>query len=285
LNAAVDQITESVRDLRDYLDGLEADPDALEQTVERLFRIGDLKRKYGESVAEVLAYAEHARERLGEIESRAERLDALAARVSVLEDALQVAAEALSRRRRDAAVRLADAVHAELADLRLAEAAFGIGLDAGEIELTGCDRVQFRMGEDARAVARVASGGELARIALALKTVLSQAETRASLIFDEVDVGIGGRTAPVVGQKLWSVAASGHQVLCVTHMPQVAAYADTHFVVSRTSGAVCVTQVEGEQRIDELAAMLGGTVTEAARQSARELLERAAVSKSKRRTV
>jgi DNA repair protein RecN (Recombination protein N) len=282
LVAAVDQVTESVRDLREYLDSLEADPQALEQTVERLFRIGDLKRKYGESIGEVLTYADDARQRLAEIENRTERVASLSAAVAQLERELQTAAETLSSRRRDAAGRLATAVHRELRDLRLAEAAFGVALESDEVDVTGADRVQFRLGEEARAMARIASGGELARIALALKTVLSQAETRPSLIFDEVDVGVGGRTAPVVGQKLWSVAAAGHQVLCVTHMPQVAAFADCHYVVSRTSGAVCVTEVDGEQRVDELAAMLGGTVTEAARQSARELLERAAVSKRKR---
>jgi DNA repair protein RecN (Recombination protein N) len=135
------------------------------------------------------------------------------------------------------------------------------------------------LGDDRRAMARVASGGELARIALALKTVLTRAETRPTLIFDEVDVGVGGRTGPVVGQKLWSVAGGGHQVLCVTHMPQVAAFADSHYVVSRASGEVCVGEVGGDQRLDELAAMLAGTATEAARRSAQELLTRAAHAK------
>src|SRR5262249_61905226 len=98
----------------------------------------------------------------------------------------------------------------------------------GDVDMPGVGRVEFRLGEERRAMARVASGGELARIALALKTVLTRAETRPTLIFDEVDVGVGGRTGPVVGQKLWSVAASGHQVLCVTHMPQVAARSEEH---------------------------------------------------------
>ena len=128
-------------------------------------------------------------------------------------------------------------------------------------------------------MARVASGGELARIALALKTVLTRAETRPTLIFDEVDVGVGGRTAPVVGQKLWSVSNGGHQVLCVTHMPQVAAFADSHYGVSRNSAEVCVTALSGDARLDELAAMLAGTVSNASRASAKELLTRAAALK------
>jgi DNA repair protein RecN (Recombination protein N) len=212
---------------------------------------------------------------LAEIDQRSERLDELSARAADLEAQLAQVAGALSAQRRAAAARLAEAVQRELRDLRLADAHFEVSIDAAEIDATGADRVDFRLGDEQRAMARVASGGELARIALALKTVLSRAETRPSLVFDEVDAGVGGRTAPVVGQKLWSVAAAGHQVLCVTHMPQVAAFADNHYVVSRTAEGVCVTEVAGDQRLDELAGMLAGSVSSASRSSARELLGRA----------
>ena len=151
------------------------------------------------------------------------------------------------------------------------------------VELSGVDRVEFLLasspGEEPKPMSRVASGGELARIALALKTVLSRAETRPTLIFDEIDVGVGGRTAPVVGEKLWAVAATGHQVLCVTHMPQVAAFADCHYVVARAASETRVTALDDDQRVEELAAMLAGTASDAARQSARELLARAAAKK------
>jgi DNA repair protein RecN (Recombination protein N) len=279
LQAALDQAEESARTLRDYLEGMEADPNALERVVERLFRIGDLKHKYGDSIVEVLDYAEDAQRRLGEIERRAERLEDLQAQSQQLEAELDSAARALSAHRRTASAELSRAVQHELRDLRLADAHFEVTVEPAEVDVTGADRVEFRLGDERRAMARVASGGELARIALALKTVLSRAETRPSLIFDEVDVGIGGRTGPVVGHKLWSVAASGHQVLCVTHMPQVAAFADTHYVVSRAFGDVGVTEVTGDQRLDELAAMLSGHVTAAARRSAQELLARAARAK------
>ncbi|HEY2593976.1 MAG TPA: DNA repair protein RecN [Chloroflexota bacterium] len=276
LGAALAQAEESARTLRDYVESVEADPQALERTTERLFQIGDLKRKFGESVADVLAYANDAARRLEEIDQRSERLDELSALAADLEARLGQAAGALSARRRVAAARLAEAVQRELRDLRLAEAHFEVSIEVAEIDATGADRVDFRLGDEQRAMARVASGGELARIALALKTVLSRAETRPSLVFDEVDAGVGGRTAPVVGQKLWSVAAAGHQVLCVTHMPQVAAFADNHYVVSRTAEGVCVTEVAGDQRLDELAGMLAGSVSSAARKSASELLARAA---------
>ena len=286
LNAALIQAEESARALRDYLESIEADPDALERTTERLFLIGDVKRKFGESVGEVLAYAQEARRRLGDIEHRSERLDDLQLREEQLQAELVGASAALSARRQAAACQLSAAVERELADLRLAEARFVVSIEqVAEVDLTGIDRVEFLLAtgadEEPRPMARVASGGELARIALALKTVLSRAETRPTLIFDEIDVGVGGRTGPVVGEKLWAVADSGHQVLCVTHMPQVAAFADCHYVVSRGPREVRATRVDGAQRVDELAAMLGGSVTDATRSSARELLDRAAVAKNR----
>jgi DNA repair protein RecN (Recombination protein N) len=175
------------------------------------------------------------------------------------------------------------AVEAELADLQLAGTTFVVALTAlDEPDTTGGDRVEFLIatnpGEEPRPMARVASGGELARIALALKTILSRAETRPTLIFDEVDVGVGGRTAPVVGQKLWSVASAGHQVLCVTHMPQVAAFADHHYLVAKDRTAR-VSQLQGEPRVEELAAMLAGQASASAVKSARELLSRAGAFK------
>jgi DNA repair protein RecN (Recombination protein N) len=286
LNTALIQAEESARALRDYLEAIEADPDALERTAERLFLIGDLKRKFGDSVAEVLAYADDARGRLGEIEHRSERCEELQEHARRLHAELTVAADALSSRRRTAARQLSAAVERELADLRLAEARFGVSVErAPEMDLTGADRVEFLLAagpdEAPRPMARVASGGELARIALALKTVLSRAETRPTLIFDEIDVGVGGRTAPVVGEKLWAVAGGGHQVLCVTHLPHVAAFADCHYAVSRSTGEVSAKLLDPDQRLDELAAMLGGRVTDAARSSARELLDRAAAVKTR----
>jgi DNA repair protein RecN (Recombination protein N) len=301
LNTALIQAEESARALRDYLDAVEADPQALERTAERLFLIGDLKRKYGESIREILAYAAEARQRLGDIEQRSGRLAELASREQDLQVELASAVAALSSRRQAAAAEFSTAVERELADLRLVGARFVVSVAqtpdpeglavAGRqlaVELSGVDRVEFLLaanpGEEPKPMARVASGGELARIALALKTVLSRAETRPTLIFDEIDVGVGGRTAPVVGEKLWAVAATGHQVLCVTHMAQVAAFADCHYVVARTGTGVSaetrVTLLDDDQRVEELAAMLAGTVSDAARESARELLYRAASFKT-----
>ena len=211
---------------------------------------------------------------------------------------LSLAAATLSTRRCAAAEQLSASVEGELADLRLGGARFvvsvaqsedadGIPLDGRTlaVDLSGADRVEFLIAANAadepRPITRVASGGELARIALALKTVLSRVETRPTLIFDEIDVGVGGRTAPVVGEKLWAVAGAGHQVLCVTHMPHVAAFADHHFAVSRANAETNVTLLSDQERVEELAAMLAGSPTDAARRSAQELLDRAAALKAK----
>lgn len=296
LNAALALAEDAARSLRDYLDSIEADPEALERTAARLFLIGDLKRKYGETVIDVLAYAADARRRLDEIEHRGERLAELEQRQRRLLGELGAAAASLSAVRVEAAERLATEAERELADLRLGSAHFTVvlvqtedpaGVPVGSrclaFDTSGIDRVEFLLaanpGDEPRPMARVASGGELARIALALKTILAQAETRPTLIFDEIDVGVGGRTAPVVGEKLWRIAAAGRQVLCVTHMPQVAAYGDAHYVVAKASAddraATRVSALGAEARVDELASMLAGAPTGAARESARELLARA----------
>lgn len=289
---------DAARALQRYLDGLEADPRALLQTEERLLQIGDLKRRYGDTVREVLAYAAEARARLERYENREAHLTSLAADERRLVAELGVAASALSAQRRAAGERLARAVEGELADLQMPHTRFrvdvvqvpdpaGVPFEHGpavQFDQSGVDRVEFLIspnaGEEPRSMARIASGGELARIALALKTILSQADTRATLIFDEVDTGVGGRTAPVVGQKLWGLAAHGHQVLCVTHMPQVAAFGDTHWgVAKRTDGSrttATIAPLEGDARVDELAAMLAGSLSESARSSAADLLARAA---------
>src|SRR5439155_4377819 len=167
-------------------------------------------------------------------------------------------AATLSQRRQATAIQLSNSVERELADLRLSGAHFVVSVtQAAEADLSGIDRVEFLLaanaGDEPRALSRVASGGELARIALGLKTVLSRAETRPTLIFDEIDVGVGGRTGPVVGQKLWAIASAGHQVLFVTHMSQVAAFADCHYVVSRGAREMSATVVNGAQRLDEQA--------------------------------
>jgi DNA repair protein RecN (Recombination protein N) len=300
---------EAARDLRHYLDRLEADPRQLEDVEARFLTLADLKRKYGESVEAVIEYVEAARARLAMAERGEELLTELDSREQRLRAEVAAAASDLSQRRSRAADQLRAEVEGELGDLNMAGARFGVLMErqpdpagiewtGGEgeatriaVDATGADRVEFlfsaNAGEPPRALGRIASGGELARVALALKAVLARVDLRTTLIFDEIDVGVGGRSAPVVGEKLWQLTGT-HQVLCITHMPQVAAYADQHLVVAKgTEGdrtRTMVEQVSGPQRVAELAAMLGGQPgSEAAEANARELLARSDSWKSANR--
>lgn len=322
LDAAAVQLDDAVRALRKYLDGIEDDPEQLEIIEERTLLIGDLKRKYGDSVGEILAYADGARARLEAVERQDELIGALDERRRALRHDIGLLADALSRRRREVAAELERGVEAELGDLNM-RARFVVSLQQAEdpggvpvpthlaasrrngtaapeavehvpgrattlaFDATGIDRVEFLIapnpGEEPRGIGRIASGGELARIALALKTVLSRVDRRGTLIFDEVDTGVGGRSAPVVGEKLWGLTGE-HQVLCVTHMPQVAAYADAHLVVTKGTDdhatRVVVRTLAPGERTEELAQMLGGPLGGAgARRNARELLDGARVRK------
>jgi DNA repair protein RecN (Recombination protein N) len=214
----------------------------------------------------------------------------------------------LSRARRKAADTLARSVERELDELRMSRARFKVAFNWEEdpdgvpvemddgtrrllvIDSTGVDRVEFLIsanpGEDPRPLARIASGGELARIALGLKSILSRADRRPTLVFDEVDVGVGARLGAVVGRKLWAISRS-HQVLCVTHLPQVAAFADMHLGIAKEvedgHTAVRATNVQADARVDELAVMLAGPgLSPAARESARELLKESDEAKARR---
>ncbi len=289
------QVYDLARELRAYREGVEYNPRRLERIEERLALIAALKRKYGATVAEVLAYGERARAELDELAMGEERLEQLREREEALRARLAEAAERLSHARRRAACRLAEAVQAEIAALDLAGGRFAVRMERQEdpegvsvalpleelvtpggepvaaerarvaFDRSGVDRVEFYVslnpGEPLRPLAKVASGGETARLMLALKTVLGAADSVPTLVFDEVDVGIGGRSGRVVGEKLAALGRH-HQVICITHLPQVAALAERHLAVTkRVDGGRTFTEVRalgGEERRRELAAMLGG---------------------------
>lgn len=297
LAEAVDTAEELARAMRGYLDSIEDDPAALDAVEERLLAIGDLKRKYGATLREVLAYRDEAARRLEAIEHYDERAEELRVDESRQLQVAEATARALSIARADTAAGLAEAVERELAALGLEGARFvaelsrrpdedGLSLDGERVAFdeTGADQVEFLIapnpGELPRPLARIASGGELARFALALKSVLSSVDRTPILVFDELDQGVGGRTGHVVGEKLWRLARN-HQVLCITHLAQIAAYADAHYAASKVvEHGRTVTRIKllgPDERLEELAAMLGGTKAgPAARQSAKELLARAA---------
>ncbi len=280
--------------LRGYRDDIEFLPDRLEQVSSRLALIDDLKRKYGESVEAILAFAERVQQELDDLSHTEERVEELDQEESRIRSEIVGLVTTLSGKRREASAHLSSAMQAELQDLALGRARFQVGMtvqpDPAGVEVdgetvafdqTGIDRVEFQVapnpGEPLKPLARIASGGETARLMLALKTALVGSDPIPTLIFDEIDAGLGGRAGEVVGQKLWALT-QGHQVLCVTHLPQIAALADAHFQVSKESisgrTVTRVKRVRGEAAIGELAAMIGSR-TEKTRVSSEEMLERA----------
>lgn len=275
------ELEDAAGEVRRLADGLDHDAAALLAAEERLSQIYSLERRYGEDEAAVIAHGDRAEleiERLEGLDGERRRRDADDARLLL---AVAEAAGVLSHRRREAAEHLGVAADEALRALGFRAGAFAIevgrrpaGADEAAVELagdavafdaTGADEVVFRFapnpGEPARPLAKIASGGELSRVALAIKQVLATADDTPTLVFDEVDAGIGGRTADPVGRSLWALARN-HQVLVVTHLPQIAAHADSHFRISkRERDGRTVTEVERldrEGRIVELAAMLGG---------------------------
>ena len=287
-----DGMTDLARELRAYLEQIEFNPRRLEEVEERLALLQNLKRKYGESVAAILAYGVRARKDLDNISHAEERLAELSAGETKLVDQLAEQAKALSTKRHAAAQSLSRAIETELDDLKMGAAHFGVDfktredaqgllVDGGRaaFDSFGHETIEFLVapnpGEGLKPLVKIASGGETARLMLALKNVLARADQTPTLIFDEIDQGIGGRVGAVVGQKLWRLGRQ-HQVLCVTHLPQLAAYGDQHFKVEkRVQDGRTITQVvklEGQLRLQELANMLG-EVSEGTLQSAHEILE------------
>ncbi|HVO42132.1 MAG TPA: DNA repair protein RecN [Aggregatilineales bacterium] len=277
--------------LRRYHDSVEFDPHRLAELEERLDALNRLKRKYGGTIEAVIAYGEKCRKELENITHSEERLAELRTIEDRLLHEIGDLAAALSARRLTASAALARAIETELAELRMEGTRFEAaitqvddpqGCYAGERRLkfdpNGIDHVEFQIaanrGEPLRPLVKVASGGETARIMLALKSVLSRADRTPTLIFDEIDQGIGGRVGSIVGQKLWNLAVD-HQVLCVTHLAQLAGFGDAHFKVTKGSrGDRVVTAIQNlddRARVDEIAEMLGAE-TSSARQSAHDIL-------------
>jgi DNA repair protein RecN (Recombination protein N) len=274
-------LSEVARTLRDYRDAIEFNPQRLQKVEERLELIKKLKRKYGETVEAVLAFAAQAEAELNQIEHSAEHLESLQQQEAALAEIVNTLAGALSEKRREAAHRLARDIEAELRDLRMSGARFEVCFTPQEPDTTGADHVEFmlapNLGEGLKPLAKVASGGEAARLMLALKATLAHADSTPTLIFDEIDQGIGGRVGTVVGKKLWQLART-HQVLCITHLPQLASFGDAHYKVEKLQRngrtTTVVRPLDRETRLEELAQMLG-TSGEAGLRSAQQLLDEA----------
>lgn len=291
----LENLTELARSLRLYMDEIEFNPRRLDFLEERLALIHNLKRKYGTSIPAILEYAATARVQLDEITHASERLEQIQEEKKTLLGQIGQLGSLLSEQRRAAALKLAMAIETELKDLSMSGARFqvdfqrhtdpdGAPTPSGEnvaFYSDGLERVEFLIapnpGEGFKPLVKIASGGETSRLMLALKNVLALADQVPTLIFDEIDQGIGGRVGAIVGRKLKNLAQQ-HQVLCITHLPQLAAYGQQHYHVEKQiqSGRTItqVRQLEGQTRLVELAQMMG-SVSEGTLQSARELLQSA----------
>jgi DNA repair protein RecN (Recombination protein N) len=289
----LDGLESELRDLSvvasDYLAELEIDPARLSAVEEKIGRLEALRRKYGRSVEEMLAHRDEVERELASLEGADERIRDLEAQRATAIKTANEGSRKLSKARGTAAKKLAKAVVGELGDLAMVGARFVVSLEPVEIPdgvngletgIGGRERPEFQFsaneGEAPRPIQKVASGGELSRLFLAIKNSLRRADRNMVIVFDEVDAGIGGATAERVGRVLAELATE-HQVLCITHLPQIAAFADRHFVVRKESKRgrtrTEVTEVRDDLRVDELARMAGGeNVTEVTREHARSLL-------------
>ncbi|HIV68831.1 MAG TPA: DNA repair protein RecN [Candidatus Butyricicoccus stercorigallinarum] len=285
LRYLAEDLREIVADLASHVDFSEQERDAVEERLDVIYR---LRRKYGATVEEVLAYCDNAASELEELENADDRKEQLVAQYrETLSAAREIAAE-LSRLRREAAARLEAKIVAQLEDLDMAKVRLSISVSSQtKLNPRGADEVRFLIstnpGEPVKPLSRIASGGELSRIMLAIKNVLTQSEDVGTLIFDEIDTGVSGRAAQKIAVKLGEISRS-KQTLCVTHLPQLAAMGDHHLLIQKSvSDAHTYTDVrplEGETRARELARMISGdAITELSLRNAEELLTRAANSK------
>jgi DNA repair protein RecN (Recombination protein N) len=295
LDAIYDSVEEMGRTMRAYRESIEHDPGRLEEIEERLSLIHEMKRKYGTTVEEIVAFGQRAAEELDAITHSEERIASLQEESERLAAEIGEKAAAMTEARQEAGERLSRAVETAMKDLLMGSAQFDVQVTRSEaadgVPLPGregrwaysdkgVDRVEFFIspnpGEPLKPMAKIASGGETSRLMLALKSILSEADLTPTLVFDEVDVGVGGRSGGVVGEKLWALTSS-HQVLCITHLPQIAAYADDHFKITKQvideRTRTRVDRLDPEDQEQEIAAMIGGVpVTAAALENAREIL-------------
>lgn len=288
-------ITDITVEIRSYIEGIEYNPKLLNQVEERLDLIANLKRKYGNSISAVLDYLAEAQAEKETITHAGERIAELQAQESDLLKELERRAQTLSNSRKTAAKKLEKEIEDELNELSMSGAQFKVNIESKEnqdgllnsdgrrlaYDSTGIDQLEFLIepnpGEGLKPLVRIASGGETSRLMLALKNVLARADHIPTLIFDEIDQGIGGRVGTVVGHKLWLLARH-HQVLCVTHLPQLAAFGEQHIQVSKQIQAgrttTQITDLGHDARLNELADMLGET-SDSTMHSARDMLQTA----------
>lgn len=274
------ELEEFANDVKSCADELEFDPQLQNRTEKRLDEIFRLKRKYGGSVEAMFAYYDKAVKELDGIEFSEERLEKLNKEYAVLKKATEKKAAALTQKRLSASEVFEHAVMDELSYLNMPNVRFSVNFERTDFTDSGCDSIEFYIatnaGEPLKPLAKIASGGELSRIMLSIKNVLADKDDVGTLIFDEVDTGISGAAAQKVGKKL-KQASKGRQIICVTHLAQVAAFADNHLLISKATENgktfTSVISLDEEGKICELARIMGGEITNSLKNSAKELLE------------
>lgn len=276
-------LDEKVRELRNFCDHVSFDEREAEAIEQRLETIYTLKRKYGNSIEDILDFLASAKDELDKIETSSERAAQLETLIIEAKSKRKLAADKLSKLRQKYSAELAKRVCAVLTDLNMAKVEFYVSVENCDYKENGCDNVEFmirtNVGEDTKPLAKIASGGELSRVMLAIKNVLAGYDNDKTVIFDEIDTGVSGSAAQKIGEKLFSMSV-GSQVLCITHLPQISALADNHYLIRKeVVGERTLTSIEAldkSGRIDEVARTLGGaTITVITRENARQLLEEA----------
>jgi DNA repair protein RecN (Recombination protein N) len=284
LNTAVYSIEETSSEIENFAEKLSADPEKLNELLTRQDQIHKLKKKYGKDIPEILAYRDKTAKELEALTKFDQNRQELDGKIDKTYKRLSSACEKLSVARKKAGDKLSSGVEAELSELAIKKAKFKVSLEKdAEPSSEGWDKVDFllsaNVGEDAKPLKNIASGGEMSRVMLALKTVLAKADNIPVLVFDEIDAGIGGPTGQVVGKKLKALAKR-RQVLCITHLPQIAAFADRHLSVEKAAQAgktsTLIKNLAEDDRIEEIARMLSGEeITPSARKHASELVSQA----------
>ena len=293
LSDLVVQLEDVTPGLRDYLDRIEFDPGKLSRLQERMDLIYRLKQKYGSTVAEVISYGRNARQELENLERHDEILTGLRKQLSLQTIELEKQADSLSERRIQVAESMSQAIEAHLKDLGMPGGRFSILITSNDsYSPSGKDQVRFEFsanpGEELRLLAKVASGGELSRVALAIKTVCARNDGAQVMVFDEIDAGVGGHTARRVAEKIGQVALN-KQVLCITHLPQIASMADSHIHIEKklidNRTQTFVHRLTAENRLEELARMIGGEpITKAGLENAAEMVRSATEQKNALKT-
>lgn len=297
LSSVLADLEDVTHELKSYIDDVDYEQGELDMIEERLNTIHDLKRKYGGSIESVLEYLEKSQKELSEIEDSDAKREELTALLEKESEALKEIAVKLSDLRRDTAISLQTDIMNELSDLDMQKMRFSVAIELmvnedGSVRYSnqGCDRVEFMIscnpGEELKPLSKIASGGEMSRIMLAIKSILAESDIVETLVFDEIDTGVSGRAAQKIAEKICMLSKK-HQILCITHLAQIASMADTHFLIEKSSDDMhtrtTVVPLDDSKRKTELARIIGGVmITDITLQAAQEMLDMAAGLKQKR---